>query len=338
MLLIAMTAFGASPFFMINELIRNGMSATESSFVVISFGPSACSFILYYYLLRNAKDGLNEFCTEYCGLQQSLRISPVKLKKLFFNLCVYRIFGSIFAVLSSIAFAIAWMPTQPQHMENTPWKTIVWCCFVINLFTIVNPLEIVVDMLVLQCFRVLNLAFQEYKEVWSDTKVKQIILHQASKLVKVLGIVNDFSGPLLFFGFSVCIYTLIFNIFYGFLTLTAFNGSRPLVFHVGLANVAWGIYNTLKFVAFIKIGWQLSKQIRWLKQKMQHYLINNTPSLTEKDKLTIDFLIDNCSDSSAVRPMEIFDLSISTGIGIAAWLITNLIVLLQFRGGEGQQQ
>ena len=35
-----------------------------------------------------------------------------------------------------------------------------------------------------------------------------------------------------------------------------------------------------------------------------------------------------------VQPLETFDLSISTAMGIAAWLITNLIVLLQFRAGE----
>ena len=337
MLLLAMTALGASPFFMINELINKGMSATESCFITISFAPSAYSFIFYYYLLRKTKKGLNDFCSEYCHLQQSLKISTKKLKQLFSNLCLYRLLGCIFATLSGISFAIAWMPMQPDHMDDSPWKTIVYCCFVINLCTIINPLEIVVDMLILHCFRALYLAFEGYKLTWTVGKVKHVILDEASRLIKLLNILNTFSGSLLFLGFSVCIYTLVFNIFYGFLTLTTFNGSIPLVFHVGLANVGWGIYNTLKFIAFIKIGWQLSKQIRWLKKKILLYQIDNSSSITEKDKSIIGLIIDNCSKSSAIQPMEIFDLSISTGIGIAAWLITNLIVLLQFRGIESTQ-
>ena len=336
LLLLAMTVLGASPLFMVHELNRNGMSTTESSFIVISFGPGACSFIFYFYL-RQAKTGLNTFCSEFQRLQDTLTISEAKLKRLFTSLCIYRLIGCIFAVLSGISFQFGWMPTKPDHMEVAVWETIVWCCFVINLFTILNPLEIVVEILIQQCFRALNLAFEEYKRTWKFTKNKTIVLDEASKLVKLLHVLNDFSGSLLFFGFFISLFTLLFNTFYGFLTLTAFRMDEPLVFFVGLGNAGWGLYNMSKIGAYIRFGWQLSKQMRWLKKNIQLYQIENSSSLSDKDNHVISFLVDSCAKGSAIQPLEIFDLSISTGIGISAWLITNLIVLLQFRGGEGQK-
>ena len=100
--LVAMTAYGVSPFFYVNELVKHGMSVTEASFAMLTYLPSSNCFIFYFPLLKRTKDLLNKFCTEFYSLQNSIQISKEKLRKLFRNFFTYRMIISIIPLIGKL--------------------------------------------------------------------------------------------------------------------------------------------------------------------------------------------------------------------------------------------
>ena len=333
---VSMAIYGADPLFMVHQMISLGMSLTEASCVVISFVPSIWAFIVFYALLLKMEAPLNEFCSEFAQLHESFAITKEHLQGIFDNLRLRQIFPVLFAISSSVLFSIGWNDMKPQLLNDEFYTGLMWIFFIVDTLAILTPLEIISQFLILQCIRALSLALRQFERNWRVEELNDTFLLEASKLTRLIDILNKCVGPTIFSVFAICLYTLVFNIFYGFLTLTAFQGEKvmTLVLFIGLASNFWGLWNVSKISSYIKYGRELSRSMDCMKNDLQSYYIQHAVSLGEYEKALIHTLMDKYSKSSAIQPLGTFDLSISTGIGMAAWLVTNLIVLLQFRGGE----
>ena len=53
--------------------------------------------------------------------------------------------------------------------------------------------------------------------------------------------------------------------------------------------------------------------------------------MSDKDKCLMDILLDKTSADCPVRPLNMFDLNLSTGLSAIGLCLTYVIVLLQFR-------
>lgn len=335
--LAMITYWKAPPSFMIAQMVKLGASTTEGISMYVSFFPSTCGFAGYAYLMRKMKSPLNEFCYEYTHLHKDLLITKDKLRSIYNRLAKFMIVITTVTLASVIVFQVSWTSLRPEFFSDGQWYFIMSLLAVLNLGTLVGIVPIICQCLIHQCMLALKLAFEGFHCKTNDSEThSKYALDQAGRLCKLLDIINNLLGPAILFDFTLTLYTLVFNAFYTFLTFTAFQGEyrSDLVLYSGIAMFLWGFYNVTKLSLYIKSGSNLSTQMKKLKKFLQTYEINNAFILGYYDKTRVGILTESCSRSAAIQPLDTFDLSYSTGVGIIAWLITNIIVLVQFRGGE----
>lgn len=118
------------------------------------------------------------------------------------------------------------------------------------------------------------------------------------------------------------------------MSLTAFKSGSyvHIVLFFGIGCVFWSILILHKVIPIFERGRKLTQKVHMVRQKLQEYLTMDSIDLVLERKVLV--LVEKFSCSAAVQPLNCFDLGYSSALAVGGWLITNIIVLLQFRAGE----
>ncbi len=189
-----------------------------------------------------------------------------------------------------------------------------------------------------QCIKALCLAMSDYTDLFQDSFNISMddMMTIGTKLSHLLDTLNDLFGISILVEVTLLIFTLTFNIFFGLSTEAAFSGTTyyPLLVYFGLTNIAWAVLNAIKLITLLYSGRLASKNMKNIKTELQKLSVKKSLVMREDLKAELELLKEQFSQSAAIRPCELFDLNLQTGVTILAWMATNIIVLMQFRSGE----
>lgn len=102
----------------------------------------------------------------------------------------------------------------------------------------------------------------------------------------------------------------------------------------GLAQGCLAILAFLRLVLLISKGQKVSQRSQNLVAELQAYRSGQFALLSPGELVNLEVVIERFSSRPTIRPMDCFNLNLSTGVSLAGLLITYIIVLLQFRIGD----
>ena len=196
----------------------------------------------------------------------------------------------------------------------------------------------VLFMLEHQCIQAVCLAMSDYIDLFSNSQATKALnlIELGGKMSSIIEKINELFGVSLLVEISLALFSAVFNIFFSLSTEAAFSGPRfyPLMLAFGLTNMAWGAINSVKLFVLLYLGQLVCNRMKNVKTELQKLSVKMATSLTLESKAELELLLDHFSQPSGIRPCNLFDLNMSTGVTILAWVATNTIVLMQFRSGE----
>ena len=116
------------------------------------------------------------------------------------------------------------------------------------------------------------------------------------------------------------------------MSLTVFKSYVHMVLFFGIGCVFWSILLLQKVIPIFERGRKLTEKVHMVRQKLQEHLASDSIDYSLERKILV--LVDKFSCSAAIRPYNCFDLGYGSALTVGGWLITNIIVLMQFRAGE----
>ena len=137
-----------------------------------------------------------------------------------------------------------------------------------------------------------------------------------AQLEKILRLANETFAPALTAEVAQSVWALNFSLFSTVMGISVFFGdmsNKHLTLCFGIANAIWTVFIVTNVMKLVRRCEKISKTIK-------SFNIN----LSGDDKIEFD----------GFRPYNAFDMSYSNALSIFGWIITNMIVLVQFRSAE----
>ncbi len=89
-------------------------------------------------------------------------------------------------------------------------------------------------------------------------------------------------------------------------------------------------------IGYFAKGHSLSKEIIKTRKSLEKSYISRISRMTEKSKIEFETLIRSFINQSSLRPHELFDLNLSSGLTASGLLVTYVVVLMQLKVSESQ--
>lgn len=214
-----------------------------------------------------------------------------------------------------------------KSLNMTGWIFIVW--------TALYPfLRGVCDVYMCQCLESAIELFEEFRIQWSsarDELRKCEMVQAAKKLDDILFSLNSALGPGMVAEFALTLWMLTFSLFFGVMTFTGFSGGfKHLVVFYGSGMLFWSVVIIYKAAKIVGKSQRLTGSMKCVKHLMQELNVACPDKANSINQVIEKF----GSRSAALRPFDAFDVSYSNALSLSGWLITNIIILLQFRVAE----
>jgi hypothetical protein len=109
---------------------------------------------------------------------------------------------------------------------------------------------------------------------------------------------------------------------------------NPVSFNIGLGSMFVVAMAMGRYYGLMRIGHDIATGNADIKNVLQQISVTEYDTMTDKEKHTMDILVDRVSNPAPVSPFQVFSLDFSTGLSALGLCLTYVIVLLQFRFGE----
>ena len=330
--LVAVIVFGRNPSDLVHDMqYEGGMTYTEILALYLGFTPNAASMVFFGIVFRKMRKGLADFCKQFAEFD-GFCISDEKLEQIYRNNKYSVMRTNFFSLICSIVMGVSFWPFQGAKLEqpNSVLITVFWA---IMLWVAIYPVvRSVCHAIICQCLQSLVEMFEEFERQWKKRSKKCDLICQAVKLDNILRSLNDALSYGIVVDFTLSLWMLIFSLFFGIMTFTSFSGGfKHLVCFYGISSTIWSVVIVVKVSKIVGMGQRLTTSMKNIKLLLQgFYVENNIDQANQLHQLIEKF----GSRSSALRPFDAFDVSYSNALSISGWLITNIIILMQFRVAE----
>lgn len=152
-------------------------------------------------------------------------------------------------------------------------------------------------------------------------------------------------GFLIFLEIGTCLWSLILGIFFGvgLIDVIVTNNWPSLSFFYGLYQITVSILALIRLFVVFSSGQRLTCQMQDTMGRVEELVIKvditedgNQDNLKTKLDILSRRLGYKCVSTAAIRPLNSFDLSWSTALSCVGFLITCIVILLQFKFTELQ--
>jgi hypothetical protein len=173
--------------------------------------------------------------------------------------------------------------------------------------------------------------------VTSRQKNMKQILKLGNDIIDIFPVLERAFGKFLFIQIGISLIRFVLGIFFSSSLFRAFRQPQlvyTLSFIVALnqACVAIGVFFIL--FALIYMGQIMLVKLRKARKHLAALYINQYDLMEDKDKAMIQELMYNVGNISPIRPLDSFDLNMTTGLSVGGVLITYIVVLMQFKINE----
>jgi hypothetical protein len=125
------------------------------------------------------------------------------------------------------------------------------------------------------------------------------------------------------------------GIFFGTSLAEGLMKKNYLLITYGTSNFLLSICSMQYLWSLMNKGQRLCDSFARVKKSLQDLFIAKANILTAKERAQMDVLTERYSKDSPMRPMGVFSLNRASGTSISGLILTYIIVLLQFKSGEG---
>ena len=146
-------------------------------------------------------------------------------------------------------------------------------------------------------------------------------------------------GFLIFLEIGTCLWSLILGIFFGvgLIDVIVSHNWPSLSFFYGLYQITVSILALIRLFVVFSSGQRLTCQMQDTVTRLEELVIKVEEDGNQILKVKLDILSRRLGyKSAAIRPLNSFDLSWSTALSCVGFLITCIVILLQFKFTEVQ--
>ena len=146
-------------------------------------------------------------------------------------------------------------------------------------------------------------------------------------------------GFLIFLEIGTCLWSLILGIFFGvgLIDVIVSHNWPSLSFFYGLYQITVSILALIRLFVVFSSGQRLTCQMQDTVTRLEELVIKVEEDGNQILKVKLDILSRRLGyNSAATRPLNSFDLSWSTALSCVGFLITCIVILLQFKFTEVQ--
>ena len=146
-------------------------------------------------------------------------------------------------------------------------------------------------------------------------------------------------GFLIFLEIGTCLWSLILGIFFGvgLIDVIVSHNWPSLSFFYGLYQITVSILALIRLFVVFSSGQRLTCQMQDTVTRLEELVIKVEEDGNQILKVKLDILSRRLGyKSAAIRPLNSFDLSWSTALSCVGFLITCIVILLQFKFTELQ--
>lgn len=112
------------------------------------------------------------------------------------------------------------------------------------------------------------------------------------------------------------------------------NAFNPRSFMVGLGSLFLMILAMSRTYGLMRLGHSITTGNIVIRNVLQQISVTEDENMTNKERRTMDVLLDRTSNPTPLSPFNLYGVNFSTGLSILGISFTYIIVLLQFRFGE----
>ena len=165
------------------------------------------------------------------------------------------------------------------------------------------------------------------------------IISRGLPFIELKQIVNKMFGCLILAEYGLNLFYTTFGIYFSITVINVYNtelGSIDmLVLFFSSYSIMLVILSISRIYIFQAKGQCLSNKYARIQQNLDHISINFADKLARKQEKKLEVLISHFSAAcSPVRPCDVFNMDAANFVSVGGLIITYLIVLLQFKVGE----
>jgi hypothetical protein len=161
------------------------------------------------------------------------------------------------------------------------------------------------------------------------------LLDDGATIFKLCEQADELLGPITITLYFIHLTLSACGLFFGTSLAEGLMKTNYLLITYGTSNFLLSICSMQYLWCLMHKGQRMCDSFARVKKSLQDLSIAKANILKAKEKAQMDVLMERYSKNSPMQPMGVFNLNRASGTSISGLILTYIIVLLQFKSGEG---